>query len=295
MSRDKKFALVTGCGKGGIGEALVQEYTRRGIFAVATVLPNENSDHLTAAGITWFPLDVTDDESVVSLKKEISSLTNGYLEFLVNNANTMLTVCRDVAGYTMTAIDTDIEAVRRMFEVNVFGPMRMVHHFHGMLIQAAGTIVNIGSIGGVVPYMYGASYNASKAALHHYSNTLRLEMSPFNVKVLTVISGEVGTNILKNDVHRKLPEGSYYEPLADDFRNHVQRTPKTTSRFEYASNVVSQSLRSSPAPWFWTGSATGIIRFLDMFAWRTIWDFFFYREFNLNKVREAHLAKKKNA
>lgn len=55
----------------------------------------------------------------------------------------------------MTAIDTDVEAVKRMFEVNVFGPMRMVHHFHGMLIQAAGTIVNIGSIGGVVPYMYG--------------------------------------------------------------------------------------------------------------------------------------------
>lgn len=78
--------LLDRCGKGGIGEALVQEYTRRGIFAVATVLPNENSDHLTAAGITWFPLDVTDDESVVSLKKEISSLTNGYFEFLVNNA-----------------------------------------------------------------------------------------------------------------------------------------------------------------------------------------------------------------
>ncbi|KAL7802208.1 NAD(P)-binding protein [Trichoderma aethiopicum] len=310
MSRDKKFALVTGCGKGGIGEALVQEYTRRGIFAIATVLPNENSDHLTAAGITWFPLDVTDDESVVSLKEKISSLTNGDLDFLVNNANTMLTECRDVAGYTMTAIDTDVEAVRRMFEVNVFGPMRMVHHFHGMLIEAAGTVVNIGSIGGVVPYMYGASYNASKAALHHYSNTLRLEMSPFKDallimfktkcqsayrKITVVISGEVGTNILKNDVHRMLPEGSYYTPLADEFKDHVQRTPRTTSRFEYASNVVSQSLRSSPAPWFWTGSATGIIRFLDMFAWRTIWDFLFYREFNLNKVREAHLAKRKNA
>ncbi|EGR47101.1 uncharacterized protein TRIREDRAFT_109349 [Trichoderma reesei QM6a] len=294
MSRDKKFALVTGCGKGGIGEALVQEYTRRGIFAIATVLPNENSDHLTATGITWFPLDVTNEESVISLKEKLSSLTDGYLDILVNNA-VMLTLYRDLLGYTMTAIDTDVEAVRRMFEVNVFGPMRMVRHFHGMLIEAAGTIVNIGSIGGVVPYMYGASYNASKAALHHYSNTLRLEMSPFNVKVLTVISGEVGTNILKNDVHRELPEGSYYEPLADDFRNHVQRTPKTTSRFEYASKVVSQSLRPSPAPWFWTGSATGIIRFLDMFAWRTIWDFLFYREFNLNKVREAHLTKKKNA
>ncbi|KAK0758053.1 hypothetical protein N5P37_009351 [Trichoderma harzianum] len=284
MAREKKFALVTGCGKGGIGEALILEYNRRGIYAIATVLPNENSNHLTAAGITWFPLDVTDEQSVINLKREISSITGGYLDILVNNAG----IC-----YTMTAIDTDVNAVKRMFEVNVFGTMQMVHHFHDMLIQASGTIVNIGSIGGVVPYMYGASYNASKAALHHYSNTLRLEMSPFNVKVLTVISGEVGTNILKNDVHRKLPEGSYYSPLAAEFEDHVQRTPKTTSRFEYASNVVSQSLRSSPAAWFWTGSATGIIRFLDMFAWRTIWDFFFYREFNLNKVKEAHLAKAK--
>ena len=66
-----------------------------------------------------------------------------------------MTTSWDITGYTMTAIDTDVDAVRRMFEVNVFGPMRMVHHFHGMLIQAAGTIVNIGSIGGVVPYMYG--------------------------------------------------------------------------------------------------------------------------------------------
>ncbi|KAH6603845.1 hypothetical protein Trco_007291 [Trichoderma cornu-damae] len=152
----------------------------------------------------------------------------------------------------MTAIDTDVNAVKRMFDVNVFGPMQMVHHFHDMLIRAAGTIVNIGSIGGVVPYMYG---------------------------------GEVGTNILKNDVHRKLPEA--------EFQSHVQRTPKTTSRFEYASRVVSQSLKSSPVPWFWTGSATGIIRFLDMFAWRTIWDFLFYREFNLDKVKEAHLASTK--
>ncbi|KAL7931841.1 NAD(P)-binding protein [Trichoderma chlorosporum] len=281
MTRSEKFALITGCGKGGIGEALILEYTRRGIYAIATVLPNESSDHLVASGITWFPLDVTDEQSVISLKKKIFTITRGHLDFLVNNAG----IC-----YTMTAIDTDVDAVRRMFEVNVFGPMRMVHHFHDMLIQAAGTIVNIGSIGGVVPYMYGASYNASKAALHHYSNTLRLEMSPFNVKVLTVISGEVGTNILKNDVHRKLPEESFYSPLAIEFRDHVQRTPKTTSRFEYAEDVVSQSLRSSPVAWFWTGSATGIIRFLDMFAWRTIWDFLFYREFNLDKVKMAHLA-----
>lgn len=60
----------------------------------------------------------------------------------------------------MTATDTDVTAVKRMFDVNVFGPMRMVHHFHGMLIQSAGMIVNIGSVGGIVPYVYGCELSS---------------------------------------------------------------------------------------------------------------------------------------
>ena len=55
----------------------------------------------------------------------------------------------------MPAIDTDVKSVRRMFDVNLFGPMQMVHYFHDMLIRTSGAIVNIGSIGGVVPYVYG--------------------------------------------------------------------------------------------------------------------------------------------
>jgi 1-acylglycerone phosphate reductase len=55
----------------------------------------------------------------------------------------------------MTAIDSDVHEVQKMFDVNVFGPMRMVHHFHNMLIAAGGTIVNIGSVGGIVPFLYG--------------------------------------------------------------------------------------------------------------------------------------------
>ncbi len=79
----------------------------------------------------------------------------------------------------MTAVDTDVRQVEVMFAVNVFGPMRMVRHFHKMLVASKGDIVNIGSIGGVCPYVFGAAYNASKAALHHYGNTLRVEMKPF--------------------------------------------------------------------------------------------------------------------
>lgn len=82
----QKFALITGCGAGGIGEALTLEYQRRGIHPIATLLPFESSEHLEKAGITWFKLDVTNEESVVQLKKDISELTKGRLDFLVNNA-----------------------------------------------------------------------------------------------------------------------------------------------------------------------------------------------------------------
>jgi len=188
----------------------------------------------------------------------------------------------------MTAIDTDIVEVQRMFNVNVFGPMRMVHHFHGMIIRASGAIVNIGSIGGIIPYLYGSSYNATKAALQHWSNTLRVEMAPLNVRVLTIISGEVSTNILKGDAHRQLPENSYYAPLAEEFRKHVTRTPEgATDRYKYAANVVAQSLKSSPPAWFWYGSFTRMIRFLDTFGWRTVWDSMLWKMFNLEKLKQA--------
>lgn len=55
----------------------------------------------------------------------------------------------------MTGIDTDVREVEKMFGVNVLGPMRMVRVFHPLLIQAQGKVVNIGSVGGIVPYIYG--------------------------------------------------------------------------------------------------------------------------------------------
>jgi 1-acylglycerone phosphate reductase len=58
----------------------------------------------------------------------------------------------------MTAIDSDVKEVEKMFAVNVFGPIRMVHIFHPLLIRARGTIVNIGSVGGIVPYVYGCGF-----------------------------------------------------------------------------------------------------------------------------------------
>ncbi|CRL21973.1 Short-chain dehydrogenase/reductase SDR [Penicillium camemberti] len=263
-----KFALITGCGRGGIGHALASRLREENIEVIATLLPHENDEHLVSKGVHVTRTDVTKDESVEELKNTIQNLTGGRLDILVNNAG----IC-----YTMPATDTKVADVEKMFKVNVFGPMRIVHYMHPFLIEAKGVVVNIGSIGGVCPYVYGASYNASKAALHHYGNTLRVEMRPFGVRVVNIISGEVHTNILKNDHGRSLPEGASL-PKAS--------TPDGITPEQYAAGVVKEILKKSPVPWFWFGASSGMIRCIDAFLPRTFWDWFFGRLFNLGKLAE---------
>lgn len=69
---------------------------------------------------------------------------------------------------------------RSLFEVNFFGPICMTQAFVPLLVSSGnGRIVNIASVGAVMPLPFCAVYNASKAALVSMSNTLRLELAPF--------------------------------------------------------------------------------------------------------------------
>ena len=122
----ERYALITGCGAGGIGEALALEFQHRGLIAIATVLPHESREQLDLNHIVCLELDVSSETPVHILKEAVDKLTGGRLDVLVNNAG----VC-----YTMTAIDTDVKTIQAMFDVNVFGPMRMVHEFHPLLIK----------------------------------------------------------------------------------------------------------------------------------------------------------------
>lgn len=75
----------------------------------------------------------------------------------------------------MPALDHNVEDAKKIFETNVFGVMRMVQQFFPLLVKSTDAcIVNIGSVVGTLPMPFGSAYNASKAALHQYSDTLRL-------------------------------------------------------------------------------------------------------------------------
>ncbi|KAI5785829.1 hypothetical protein EDC01DRAFT_750264, partial [Geopyxis carbonaria] len=269
--------VLVRCGQGGIGEALAKEFRRNGYTVIGTVLPSETADHLVFDGIKSFTCDVTKEESVERLLEHVEELVGANrLDVLVNNA---------YEGYTMPATDHSIPEVERMFAVNVFGPMRMVQRFHHLLVAAKGVVINISSVGGVVPYIYGSSYNASKAALVQWGNTLRVEMQPFDVKVINVISGEIGTNILKSDRNRELPPRSIYQPLADEFKAHVQRIPKTTTADEYARGVVKEAMKAHPSAHYWRGENSALVRWVDVFLPRTFWDGVFARWFQFEKLK----------
>ena len=131
--------------------------------------------------------------------------------------------------------------------------------------------------------------------------------------MVNIISGEVATNILKSDRGRALPAGSLYAPLSESFAGHVNRTPSksiqhphdptaqhvrigadgrlkdTTTPEQYAAAVVGEVTRRNPRAWFWTGATTSIVRYGDMFLWRTYWDGLFTKWFGLNVLKSGRV------
>jgi short-subunit dehydrogenase len=83
-------------------------------------------------------------------------------------------------------MDVDHTKATKLFNVNVFAPINLVQAFCGLLIAARGTIVNIGSFVDALPIPWQGIYNASKAALRSITDNLRLELRPFEVKVVYV-------------------------------------------------------------------------------------------------------------
>src|SRR5690242_15645780 len=76
-------------------------------------------------------------------------------------------------GYTTTLLDTDLNTARKMFNVNVFGPLELIQACAPMLVAAKGQIVNIGSIAGILQIPDQGMYNASKATMHVMTENLR--------------------------------------------------------------------------------------------------------------------------
>jgi NAD(P)-dependent dehydrogenase (short-subunit alcohol dehydrogenase family) len=141
---------------------------------------------------------VLDEASMRAVIEEIGA-ERGAVDVLVNNA-----------GYGLQAPveEAALDEVRRQFETNVFGVVRLTQlALPGMRHQGFGRIINLSSMGGRFTFPGGGFYHASKHAVESLSDALRLEVAPFGIAVSLIEPGPVRTEFGATAV-RTIGEGT---------------------------------------------------------------------------------------
>ncbi len=190
MPEPSKAVLVTGCSS-GIGRATAERLAADGWKVYATARRPETISDLGEKGCQTLALDVLDEDSMRSAVQTVAD-AEGAVGVLVNNA-----------GYSQSgAVEAvPLDAVRRQFETNVFGLIRMCQLvLPGMREQHWGKIVNIGSMGGRLTFPGGGLYHATKYAVEALSDALRFEVRGFGVDVILIEPGLITTEFAQTAV-----------------------------------------------------------------------------------------------
>jgi NADP-dependent 3-hydroxy acid dehydrogenase YdfG len=175
--------LITGCSS-GIGRSAAQRLAQNGHTVYATARKLDSIRELEAAGCHLLELDVTDDASMTAAVKAVED-AEGAVGVLVNNA-----------GYSQSGAVESIpmDAIRRQFETNVFGLVRMTQlALPGMRRQGWGRVINISSMGGRLVFPGGGFYHGTKFAVEAISDALRFEVAGFGVAVVLIEPGLIKT------------------------------------------------------------------------------------------------------
>jgi NAD(P)-dependent dehydrogenase (short-subunit alcohol dehydrogenase family) len=208
--RTNGVALVTG-GSSGIGERAAIRLHEAGFTTYAVARRVDRMQELQRAGITTFAMDVTDDASMTAGISRIAG-EHGGVDVLVNNAG---------YGSYGAVENVPIDEARRQFEVNVFGLARLVQLVTPhMREQGSGRIINISSVGGKFYEPLGAWYHATKFAVEGFSDSLRLELAPYGIRVVIVEPGPIRTewNELARAHLVSSSAGTAYEHQAEGVR-----------------------------------------------------------------------------
>ncbi|KAL4875628.1 NAD(P)-binding protein [Aspergillus karnatakaensis] len=245
--------LITGCSAGGIGSALALEFHKKGLHVFATARSLSKMSHLQSLpNITILELDVTNQPSINAAVETVRKQTDGKLDILVNNAGQSI---------VYPALDTNLQDAKGLFDVNFFAAIAITQAFAPLVVPSKGAIVNICSINGVMPVPWFSVYNASKAALASWSETLRLELQPFGVRVVSLITGSVVTNILsQGDV--TLPGDSLYHKARDEISRRASGgdRPKNSMQPEEFARAVVGDVLGGKAGAVWRGPLAGTVK-----------------------------------
>ena len=198
----KKVAVVTGSST-GIGLETSLALARNGFLTCATMRDLKKSVEIESIArkenipINLFEMNVDDNDSV---DKAITKIVNEYgrLDILVNNA-----------GYGLFGAmeDFTMDEIRKKFETNVFGIMRVIQNvLPTMRQQKSGIIINVSSMSGLAGIPSQSVYSATKFAVEGMSEALSYELEPFGIKMVLIEPGVINTEFAQDLV---LPSNKY--------------------------------------------------------------------------------------
>jgi len=232
----QKTILITGCSS-GIGYDAALALAKRGHHVIAACRKKVDVEKLTGLGVETICMDMNDPKSIAQGFSEAMSKTNGRIDVLINNAG---------YGQIGALEDVPYETLRDQFATNVFGLMELTKlAIPIMRKQKQGRIINISSLLGMVSLPFRGAYNASKYAVEGLSDTLRLELKPAGIHVITIQPGPIDSRFRDNAVDNSLKkinmEHSYFQ---QQYRQMLTsfRQQKTDSIFTKGTDAVIKKL-----------------------------------------------------
>jgi NAD(P)-dependent dehydrogenase (short-subunit alcohol dehydrogenase family) len=185
--RQARTAAVTGAGS-GLGREIALQLAAKGYRVFGTGLVEKELDDLSAASngrVSLSLTDVTDDDAVTTWVHDVSDeVGEASLDVLVSNAGILTPGPLEVLP---------LRAIKREFDVNVFGGIAVINAFLPALRAARGRIVAIGSMTGRFPLPFNGPSSASKATLEALADVYRSELKPFGVQFVLAQPGNMVT------------------------------------------------------------------------------------------------------
>jgi len=236
--------FITGASS-GIGSALARHYASQGAVLGLAARRGEALEALAAtlcgAPQVWcYPLDVTDAAALRAAAQDFVAHC-GAPDIVIANAG--------VSSGTLTECAEDLEVIKRIFEINVYGMAATFSPFIAAMRQQAllskpGRLVGIASIAGIRGLPGAEAYSASKAAAITYLESLRLELRSSGIKVVTIAPGYIATPMTAINPYR-MPFLLAADQAAQRFARAIERGA-SYSVIPWQMGIVAKLLRALP-------------------------------------------------
>ncbi|KAL3444581.1 hypothetical protein BJX65DRAFT_297563 [Aspergillus insuetus] len=244
----KRTVLITGCSDGSLGSHLALQFHAAGWRVFASARNMAKLKLAKEAGIETIQLDTLSSDSIAACISQIKAVTGGTLYALVNNAG---------AGYSMPVSDMEISKARDLFDLNVWSLIAVTQAFLPLLLASTHgdgvLLINHGSLSGVIAASgpFAGAYNASKAAVASFTETMRLEYEPFNIRVINLVTSAVQSTFHVNAPRPQLPANSLYAVAREVVEREMDNEDDEadTDPAIWARHVVAQVSRRRPPYW----------------------------------------------